>query len=268
MIAVGPLGILGGTFDPIHFGHLRLGEEALQQLSLEQIRFIPAGQPPLRESPCASAVHRLAMAKLAIAGNPRFEVDEGEVTAAQQSYSVDTLARLRREVGPTRPLVLLLGTDAFNRLEQWHQWQEIFTLAHIAVANRPQAADSPVGADETTATKTTDETTAQQEGAGQNPARFAADALKGGRAKDALFAVADDDTPLECTSALASELIQRRGTATDLALAPSGRIVSFTIPALDISATTIRRLLKAGCPPRYLVADSVVRYIDLHHLYL
>ena len=233
MTAVGPLGILGGTFDPIHFGHLRLGEEALQQLSLGQIRFIPAGQPPLRESPCASAEHRLAMVKLAIADNPRFEVDDAEVTAPQQSYTVDTLTRLRHEAGSTRPLVLVLGKDAFARLEQWHRWQEIFTLAHIAVANRPQATDPPVGADDTPSI--------------------------GGTA---------DDTPLKCTPALKHETAQRLGTAAELVLAPSGRIVPFTIPALDISATAVRRLLKAGCPPRYLVADSVVRYIDLHHLYL
>lgn len=230
----GPLGILGGTFDPIHFGHLRLGEEAIQQLSLTQVRFIPAGQPPLRDAPCVSAIHRLAMVQLATSGNSRFEVDDSEVKSAQPSYTVDTLTRLRNEVGPLQSLVLLLGQDAFERLDQWHCWREIFSLAHIAVATRPNASARTalaVGADTTVISGIT------------------------------------SDTPLKCASALANEVGQRRGIPTDLSASPSGRIVPFTIPALDISATAIRRLLKAGHQPRYLAADAVVSYIDLHHLY-
>jgi nicotinate-nucleotide adenylyltransferase len=230
----GPLGILGGTFDPIHNGHLRLGEEAIQQLCLTRVRFIPAGQPPLRDRPCVSADHRLAMTKLAISANPCFEVDNSEVTAKQPSYTVDTLARLRREIGPLGSLVLLLGNDAFERLSQWHRWQEIFSLAHIAVATRPdtQVVNLPVGA-------------------GDTPSSIGL----------------TRNTPLECAAALANEVRQRRGSAVDLATSPCGHIVPFTIPALDISATAIRRQLKDGHPPRYLVAESVVRYIDLHHLY-
>ena len=243
----GPLGILGGTFDPIHFGHLRLGQEALAQLKLAQIRFIPAGRPPLRGEPSVSATQRLEMVKLAIADNPSFALDEAEVRSTDHSYTVDTLTRLRGELGPHRPLVLLLGRDAFARLERWQRWIDLFELAHIAVANRPESLISPVGADETTATKTT--------------------ALQGGRANDALCAVADGDTPLEYGPELVKQVAQRQGTAADLAATPAGRIVPFTIPALDISATAIRRLLKADQSSRYLVADSVVRYIELHHLY-
>ena len=260
MIAVrppGPLGILGGTFDPIHLGHLRLGEEAIQQLSIAQVRFIPAGQPPLRDTPGASAEQRLAMVKLATSGNPHFEVDDSEVWATQRSYTVDTLEHLRDEVGPLRSLVLLLGNDAFERLEQWHRWQRIFALAHLAVATRPGnpvVPASPVGAQEQCRPGTAAPVHRHNAMLGETPAPLPLSGIT-------------SDTPLECDSALAHEVRQRHGTAADLAASPYGRIVPFTIPALDISATAIRRLLKAGQQPRYMVADAVVSYIDLHHLY-
>lgn len=133
----GPLGLFGGTFDPLHTGHLRLAEEAREQLGLATVRLIPAGQPPHRDVPGAPARDRLAMARLAVADNPAFEVDPAEVLAAQPSYTILTLERVRAEVGPQRPLVLLLGVDAFLGLPTWKRWRELFDLAHLAVANRP-----------------------------------------------------------------------------------------------------------------------------------
>jgi nicotinate-nucleotide adenylyltransferase len=133
----GPVGVLGGTFDPIHLGHLRLAEEARESLNLAELRLIPSGQPPHRDAPATAAEHRLAMVHLAAVGNPALVVDEGEVRARQKSYTVLTLERLRTEQGPARPLVLILGADAFEGLPTWHRWQELFELAHIAVANRP-----------------------------------------------------------------------------------------------------------------------------------
>ena len=133
----GPLGIFGGTFDPIHYGHLRLAETAREALGLGRVRLIPAGQPPHRATPGAAGAHRLEMARLAAADNPAFEVDPAEVEAAQASYTILTLERLRAELGPQRPLVLILGADAFAGLPTWHRWTDLFALAHIAVANRP-----------------------------------------------------------------------------------------------------------------------------------
>lgn len=133
----GPLGLFGGTFDPIHLGHLRLAETAREALGLERVRLIPAGQPPHRATPGASGNHRLAMARLATADNPAFEVDAAEVTAAQASFTILTLERLRAELGPARPLVLLLGVDAFLGLPTWRRWTELLDFAHLAVANRP-----------------------------------------------------------------------------------------------------------------------------------
>lgn len=133
----GPLGILGGTFDPIHCGHLRLAEEALERLQLERVRLIPAGTPPHRNPPVASAEQRLAMARLVAARNSNLEVDAAEVAAIGPSYTVLTLERLRAELGETQSLVLLMGADAFLGLTTWHRWQDLLRLAHIAVATRP-----------------------------------------------------------------------------------------------------------------------------------
>ncbi len=132
-----PLGLFGGTFDPVHFGHLRLAEEAVDQLGLAGLRWLPAGQPPHRGQPPVTAGQRLAMVRLATAGNPRFTVAAAEVEAAAPSYTVPTLERLRGELGAGQPLVLLVGADAFAGLTSWHRWRDLFALAHIAVSHRP-----------------------------------------------------------------------------------------------------------------------------------
>lgn len=131
-----PFGLLGGTFDPIHNGHLRLAVELAEQLGLKQVHFLPTGTPPHRKPPAASARHRLRMTKLAIAGNPRFVLDEHEIHKTEPCYMVDTLTEIRAEIGDT-PLVLFLGADAFAGLTTWHEWRRLFDLAHIAVAHRP-----------------------------------------------------------------------------------------------------------------------------------
>ncbi len=133
----GPIGILGGTFDPIHYGHLRLAQEAADRLRLSEVRFIPAGSPPHRTAPGADAGHRLAMVRRAIADNERFTVDDREVRRVGPGYTVDTLTELRGELGTSRPLALLMGADAFLDLATWRRWEELFSLAHIVVAYRP-----------------------------------------------------------------------------------------------------------------------------------
>lgn len=132
-----PIGILGGTFDPIHYGHLRLAEEMLELAGLEQIRFIPAGNPPHRDAPQVSAEHRSNMVKLAIAGQPAFVLDVREVVKQGKCYTVDTLRELRSELGESLPLCLLMGGDAFLQLHTWHEWEQILDLAHIVVGYRP-----------------------------------------------------------------------------------------------------------------------------------
>lgn len=134
----GVLGLFGGTFDPLHVAHLRLAIEAREALGLAEVCFIPAGSPALRDAPRCAAVHRLAMVERALADAPGFSVDATEVSgpAGRPSYTVETLERQRLLYGARRPLVMLLGADAFARLEAWHRWRELFGLAHIAVATR------------------------------------------------------------------------------------------------------------------------------------
>jgi nicotinate-nucleotide adenylyltransferase len=148
MKALDAVGILGGTFDPVHLAHLALAHAALDRLGIAQVRWIPAGQPPHRAPPHATAEDRLAMVRLAIAAEPRFVLDASEVHSSGPSYTVHTLERLRRHYGPAKPLVLLMGADAFRGLRSWHRWEEILGLAHIAVATRPgfplSALDAPL----------------------------------------------------------------------------------------------------------------------------
>ena len=130
------IGIFGGTFDPVHFGHLRPALEVQQALGLNEVRFIPAGQPPHRETPFTTTPQRLSMLRAAIEDQPGFVVDERELRREGPSYMVDTLASLREEVGQT-PLCLILGYDAFLGLPGWHQWNSLIELAHLVITHRP-----------------------------------------------------------------------------------------------------------------------------------
>lgn len=133
---MGPIGIFGGTFDPIHYGHLRTAFELLNSLRLAEMRFIPCGIPPHREKPVADAATRLAMVKAATEGQPGFNVDDREMRRDGPSYSVDTLLSLRSEY-PHRSLCLIIGMDAFLGLPSWRHWRELMQLANVVVAHRP-----------------------------------------------------------------------------------------------------------------------------------
>ncbi len=131
-----PMGVFGGTFDPIHYGHLRTAFELLQELRLSELRFMPCGTPPHRGTPIAEAGLRVRMVELATEAQHGFVVDDRELQREGPSYSVDTLAALRAEY-PTRSLCLIVGMDAFLSLPRWYHWREILQLAHIIVAHRP-----------------------------------------------------------------------------------------------------------------------------------
>lgn len=130
-----PLAILGGTFDPVHLGHLRAAWEASEALDAE-VRLMPAHVPPHRPAPLASAPQRVAILRVALAGQDRLTLDTRELDRNGPSYTFDTLTGLREEIG-ARPLVLLIGSDAFAALPSWHRWRELFDLAHFGVLTRP-----------------------------------------------------------------------------------------------------------------------------------
>lgn len=130
------LGILGGTFDPVHFGHLRPAMDVAETLQLGEVRFIPCGTPPHREQPVASALQRLSMLREAVSAHSQFKVDDREIRREGLSYMVDTLTSLKEDF-PEQNLCLILGWDAFIHLETWYQWKKIFELANIVVTHRP-----------------------------------------------------------------------------------------------------------------------------------
>jgi len=210
------VGILGGTFDPIHYGHLRIAQELLEELKLAEVRFIPAATPPHRAQPASPPQHRVEMVRLAIAGNPCFHLDLRELQRPGPSYTIDTLGTLRRELGSDTPLFLLIGGDAFLGLPGWHRWEALFGLAHIVVAHRPGAVP----------------------------------------------------TEAAMAPALREAWRARRCTVREeLHAAPGGRIWLHPATALDISASAIRAMLRAGRSPRYLLPDCVYDYLQTHHLY-
>lgn len=180
------------------------------------MRFVPAAVPPHRASPRVTAHDRLAMVRLATAGNPRFVVDDRECRRPGNSYTVDTLEELRHELGTHRPIVLVMGVDAFNLLTTWSRWERLFDLAHIAVAHRPGYAFDVEGL----------------------PAELAAQVRR-----------------------------RLRADATPIWQKAAGTVLPVDVPALDISATSIRALLAAGHSARYLLPDEVLDYIGSNRLY-
>ena len=130
--------IFGGTFDPVHFGHLRAASEVKEMLDIDDFRLLPAGMPPHRTSTHADGEHRLAMLRLAVADYPDLVVDDREIRREGASYMVDTLVDIRRESGD-RPLLLIVGQDAANQLDGWHELTNLLNLTHLVIMTRPSA---------------------------------------------------------------------------------------------------------------------------------
>jgi nicotinate-nucleotide adenylyltransferase len=206
------IGIFGGTFDPVHYGHLRTAYELRQKLGFEEVRFVPCGNPPHRSGPITPSAIRLRMLEAAIAAEPQFLIDARELERPGPSYTVDTLASLRTEF-PQTALCLLLGMDAFLDLPTWHEWPKLLELAHIVVAHRP-----------------------------------------GWQA------------PRQGTL---GKLIQKHKTASarDLSASIAGRIHIEPVTQLEVSSTELRRSIRAGIEPRYLLPDTVWRIIVATNCY-
>ncbi len=133
------VGLFGGTFDPVHLGHLRSAVEIAELFDLEHVRLIPNAVPPHRAQPEATAQHRLLMLQLAVKNSPNIIIDDCELQREGPSYSIDTV-KLMREQMPDAALYLIVGTDAFQALDSWHEWQDLLTYCHIIVMQRPDQA--------------------------------------------------------------------------------------------------------------------------------
>ncbi|MDK9559428.1 nicotinate-nucleotide adenylyltransferase [Marinobacter sp. M216] len=137
--------IYGGTFDPIHHGHLRLALEISDRLSVNQVSLVPCHIPPHRGDTGATSEQRWKLLELAVADEPQLRVDDRELRRAGASYTADTLRQLRHELGPDAPLAMVVGTDAFAGFDRWQEWQQIPDLAHIIVVRRPGPGLDPDG---------------------------------------------------------------------------------------------------------------------------
>ena len=133
----GPLAVLGGTFNPVHYGHLRSALELAEHLGLAELRLMPCASPPHRDTPTCSAEHRAAMVELAVASEPALACDRRELNRAGPSYTIDSLRELRAERGTTASICLVMGCDAFLAIDSWRDWQRFLEFAHIVVIGRP-----------------------------------------------------------------------------------------------------------------------------------
>ena len=131
------VGVFGGTFNPVHYGHLRSALELVERLQLEQLRLMPSASPPHRDAPECSAERRAAMVELAVTGEPRLVCDAREMQRPGKSYTIDSLIELRGELGAQRGLCMVLGCDAVQDIATWHRWQELLDWAHIVIIARP-----------------------------------------------------------------------------------------------------------------------------------
>ncbi len=209
---MGAVAVFGGTFDPVHYGHLRTALEVREQLQISDFRFLPAGNPPHRSGPVADGRHRLAMLGLAFGMDCGFGVDERELNRDGPSYMTDTLRDMRSEVGHA-PLILVIGQDSANTLNGWHQWREIFLLAHLVIMTRSG-----------------------------EPGRYC--------------------------EALDHELGGRRiGSLSELHSRASGCVMNIEVTCLSVSSSRIRKMIRDGKSPRFLLPEPVRDYIREHGLY-
>jgi nicotinate-nucleotide adenylyltransferase len=206
------IGILGGTFDPIHFGHLRLALEVQQQLNFNEIRFVPCQSPVLDKTAQATIDQRLAMLQLALADQKNFVLDDREIKRETPSYMVDTLISLREEF-PQQTMCLIIGNELFPQLLRWHRWQELLELAHFVIVTRPG---------------------------------FKIDLSK------------------ELTTLWQKHEIQ---DVKLLTTKPNGYLLTVPTTQLVISSTAIREQIAQHKSPRYLLPDSILRYIEHNKIY-
>ena len=208
-----PLALFGGTFDPVHYGHLRCADEARQKLGLNNLYLLPAGTPPHRGTPQATTKQRLEMLQLAQSEFSQLKIDDRETRRNGPSYMVDTLEELRTEL-PQKPLLLLIGQDAANHLHSWFHWEQLFELAHIVILTRPGAK-------------------------------------------------------AEYRSDLARKIQRRLSTdVQSLNHSVAGKVLYLEVTSIDVSATSIKSIIRLGRSPQSMLPSVVLDYINENQLYL
>lgn len=231
------LGLLGGTFDPIHTGHLAMACTVQEQLKLDQILLLPAGTPWQRQ-PQATPQQRLQMARLAAQPYPFLRVDDREIQRAGPTFTVDTLRELRLQYGSGTGLYLILGTDAFLNLPSWHHWQELFTLCHLVILARGQTS-LPL----------------DQWPLPLQPHQFRV-RRPGTPTQPEVGSNAPDSGDVQCRA------LWLRDRAT-----PSGWIMELSTPLHPAASSNIRALLRQRQSTDQLLPKAVLDYIETHHLY-
>lgn len=205
------IGILGGTFDPVHFGHLRVGLECKEALGLDELRMIPCSIPSHRGVPGANPQQRTAMLAAALSDADNVFVDDRELKREGFSYTVDTLQSLKTEF-PEAALYLIIGSDSFQEFLQWHKWQNIIDLANVVIAQRPDHGNDR-----------------------------------------------ESETGIQ--------LADRFCSIDQIKQSLAGKVTIVGVSQLEISATHIRKLIKESKSVKYLLPDSVIKFIDQHELY-
>ncbi len=207
------IGVLGGTFDPIHHGHLRLALEMSEQLGLEKIHLIVSANPPHRQMPQTPAEMRFEMVKLAIENEKNLIADDREIKRNHPSYTVETLLEMREEVGKELPICLILGMDAFLGLPTWFKWEKLLELTHLIITQRPEINQT-------------------------------------------------FSEPLQ-------KLLEKHQIydINKIKEKSAGYILFEAVPMLNISATQIRQCFIKKQNPRYLLPESVLKFISQQGLY-
>lgn len=208
------IAVFGGTFDPVHFGHLRSAIEIQEALDVARVKFIPSYSPPHRDAPVCLPTHRVEMLRLATRRVPCFEVDDREILREGKSFTIDTLRSLRTELGDSVPISMIVGFDAFALLDQWREWRALMDYAHLVVLERP-------GSDES------------------------------GLSKELAI------------------LLKERIVQNPLCLhsESNGRLCRLKLTQMDISASKVRQIFKAGRSADYIVPKEVISYVYEHELY-
>ena len=221
------IAILGGTFDPIHFGHLRPAVEIAEKLSLSEVRFIPSAKPPHRWQPKVSAEHRLNMVKRAIKEYPKFVLDDREYQRLERdnlaSFTIDTVRSIREEIGESESFGMIVGMDAFQSFTSWRDWEKILDTVHVIVASRP-------GYQAVEANQNRDQQCNQYKSHDWFQQRLTTD-------------------------------------VKELHKNASGKVYFCDVTQLDISATYIRNQIDEGYSCYYLSPKKVTKYIKKYNLY-